>query len=294
MRRPHTEIVDRPIAAAAAAATTAALLTACIPASWGANALLHPTRHAGAARSAPGLQEVTFAGEGVTLEGWRIAATGARHGTIVYLHGIADNRMSGAGVAERFAARGFDVIAYDSRAHGNSGGDACTYGYYEKRDLMRVLDRIDSRPIVLFGVSLGAAVALQTAAIDSRPAAVVAVEVFSDLETVVRDRAPWFVSERDVRDSLSLAEKQAAFRVSDVSPVKAAARIRIPVLLIHGAEDHDTPPEHSKRVFEALAGPKRLILVPHAGHNHSLNGPVWREIDDWLDAALRSSREPVR
>ena len=66
----------------------------------------------------------------------------------------------------------------------------------------------------------------------------------------------------------------------------AAAEIKSPVLLIHGAADWDTPPAHSQRVLAALAGPKRLILVPGAGHNESLRGAVWDEIERWLDGVL--------
>jgi dipeptidyl aminopeptidase/acylaminoacyl peptidase len=58
------------------------------------------------------------------------------------------------------------------------------------------------------------------------------------------------------------------------------------VLLIHGAEDTDTLPAHSERVFAALGGPKRLILVPHARHNQSLSGEVWNELDQWIEQVL--------
>jgi len=46
-----------------------------------------------------------------------------------------------------------------------------------------------------------------------------------------------------------------------VSPAAGAARIRIPVLLIHGEADTETPPQHSQRVLAALAGPRRLIAL---------------------------------
>jgi pimeloyl-ACP methyl ester carboxylesterase len=117
----------------------------------------------------------------------------------------------------------FDVLAYDSRAHGESGGNACTYGYYEKRDLSRAIDLIGLRPVVALGISLGAAVALH---------------------------------------------------------------VHVPVLLIHGAADTETPATHSQRVFSVLGGDKRLLLVPGAGHNDVLRAEVWTEIDAWLDAAI--------
>lgn len=89
-----------------------------------------------------------------------------------------------------YGPRGFDVVAYDSRAHGESDGDVCTYGFYEARDLHRVLDTVAPGPVVLFGTSLGAAVALQETAGDPRVTAVVAAETFSDLRTVASERAP--------------------------------------------------------------------------------------------------------
>jgi dipeptidyl aminopeptidase/acylaminoacyl peptidase len=68
-----------------------------------------------------------------------------------------------------------------------------------------------------------------------------------------------------------------------VSPVVAAARVTVPVLLIHGAMDRDTRPDHSRRVFAAMRGSKRLILVEGARHNESLRGAdIWREIEQWV------------
>ena len=228
-----------------------------------------------------------FAGAAVTLAGWRCRAShlsGPRRGTIVYLHGIADNRTSAAGAIVRFMPRGFDVVAYDSRAHGESGGTACSYGFFEKQDLHRVLDTLEPGAIVLLGISLGAAVALQEAAGDARVSGIVAAETFSDLETVASERAPFFFTAGTIKRAFRIAEEQGGFRVDAVSPRHAAALITTPVLLIHGAGDRDTRPEHSQRVFAALAGPKRLILVPGAVHNRSLTPDVWREIEEWIDA----------
>ncbi len=237
------------------------------------------------------VETLTVASEGVSLKGWRFPARGEARGTLVFLHGVADNRASGIGIAERFTARGFAVIAYDSRAHGESTGDACTYGYYEKKDLGRILDTVGATPIVLLGHSLGAAVALQAAAVDDRISSVVAVETFSDLRTVARERALFVLTEGMIAKAFAEAESRAAFIVNDVSPVAAAARIRVPVLLVHGANDRETKPDHSRRVYAALAGPKRLIIVPKAGHNRSLTKEVWAEIDEWLDLRVTEAKE---
>ncbi len=170
---------------------------------------------------------------------------------------------------------------------GESTGDACTYGYFEKQDLSRVLDGVTAAPIVAMGTSLGGAVSLQAAADDPRIAVVVAVAPFSDLRTVVKERAPFFASKGNIADALQIAESTAHFRADDVSPVAAAARIKVPVLIIHGDHDAETPYNHSQRIFAALSEPKRLILVPGRGHGDSLTPAVWKDVDAWIDANLR-------
>jgi pimeloyl-ACP methyl ester carboxylesterase len=113
----------------------------------GAGALLSPTRQVTRTPTPPGCVDKTFVGaDGVQLVGWQCASsTTPRNGVVVYLHGIADNRASASGIVGRFVTRGFDVIAYDSRAHGASSGEHCTYGYFEKTDLQRVLDQRRAR-----------------------------------------------------------------------------------------------------------------------------------------------------
>ena len=253
----------------------------------GASGLLHPARHRVMSSPPPTCQDETFSGDGLELKGWRCHASAERRGTLVYLHGIAVNRTSASGVIGRFGRRGFDVVAYDSRAHGESAGDACTYGILEKRDLYRVLDTVGPGPIVLVGTSLGAAVAVQEAALDTRVTAVVAAETFSDLRTVATERAPFFFTRGTIARAFELAEQQGHFEVDAASAVVAATKIKISVLLVHGAADSDTPPDHSRRVLAALAGPKRLILVPGAHHNESLRAAVWDEIERWLEDVLR-------
>ena len=130
----------------------------------GAGALLHSARNRSRLATPAACRDETFAGAGVMLRGWRCTTTAARRGTIVWLHGVADNHGSAAGLVDRFVPRGFDLVAYDSRAHGDSDGDVCTYGFYEKDDLARVIDTLEPGPVVLIGDSLGGAVARRDSA----------------------------------------------------------------------------------------------------------------------------------
>lgn len=271
------------------AVIAAALIAAAsiVAPSIAAGGLLYPARHALRAAIPPGCENRDFQGDDVTLRGWQCGSVGKRRGTIIYLHGVADNRGSSVGVVQRFTSRGFDVVAYDSRRHGQSPGEVCTYGFVEKRDLRRVIDGLSGGAVILIGTSLGAAVALQEAASDPRVTSIVAAESFSDLKTVATERAPWYLPGPVIRKAFIVAEQRGRFLVDAVSPLQAARTITAPVLLIHGAEDKETPPAHSQRIFEALTGPRRLLLVPGAGHNQSLYGPgVWGEIERWIEEAL--------
>ena len=111
----------------------------------GAGALLFSTRRDSGRPMPPTCVERQFAGAQGPLSGWQCdTPTVPVRGTIIYLHGIADDRGSAYGVVTRFLPAGFNVVAYDSRAHGRSSGDLCTYGYFEKDDLRR-RDRADRR-----------------------------------------------------------------------------------------------------------------------------------------------------
>jgi alpha-beta hydrolase superfamily lysophospholipase len=252
-----------------------------------ADGMLRPTRGALRQQMPQHCVDSRFAGAGVELRGWECRAEGPRKGALVYLHGVSANRGRAIGIAARFVSKGFDVIAYDSRAHGLSEGEMCTYGYFEKSDLRKVIDTLAPGPIVLMGSSMGAAVALQEAADDPRVTAVISVETFADLRSAARDRVPSLMPDILLDVGFLIAEWRGAFQADAVSPVNAAKQLRMPVLLIHGAADNRTPPSHSERVLAALAGPKQLILVEGARHGGSLRGPdVWPKIDRWLEDVL--------
>jgi uncharacterized protein len=225
-----------------------------------------------------------FTGAAGTLAGWQCRTTiASRRGTLVHLHGVGDNRDSAAAVIERVLPLGYDVIAFDSRAHGASDGDYCTYGFHEKDDVRRVIAQAGARDVVLFGHSLGAGVALQAAAIEPAVRGVIAVSTFSDLRTSATERddlrrlPSWLIAW-----GIRQVEREGRFVVDDTSPLRAAAAIDVPVLLVHGADDRHPSPAHAERVRAALGGPAQLIVVPGAGHYDVLRPPVWAQIEAWL------------
>jgi pimeloyl-ACP methyl ester carboxylesterase len=281
----ETDTVPRRVRSAHLALFSAALVS-CMPPGWGAAALLHPGRLPLTKFPALTHEDVSFtADDGVVLKGWLFRASAPRRGLLVCLHGIGNNRSACIGTAERFVPLGWDVLAYDARAHGESGGAFCSYGVLERRDLSRALDAVKADRALLFGSSLGASVALQAAAVDSRVRGVIAQSPFKDLRSIAEERAPFIASRSQIAQAFALAEQEAHFRIDDASPLLAARSIQVPVLLIHGDADRETRPEHSLALYSALQGQKSLVLVPGASHNDVLAGPeIWKAIETWMAA----------
>ncbi|MFZ6019143.1 MAG: alpha/beta hydrolase [Chloroflexota bacterium] len=214
---------------------------------------------------------------GYTLSATYFPLAGARR-TVVLVHGITYTRLGCIKYLPLFRRRGFNVLIYDQRYHGLSGGGNCTFGFYERHDLRAVLDwALAQLPpggrVGTMGESLGAAVCLQHAAIDPRPAFVIADCPYADLNDLLALRL-----RRDVGlpafpflplASL-IARLQAGFWFGKVSPLRAVPGLEMPVLLVHGQQDDYTPPQHSQRLYAAKRrGLCRLYLAPNAGHAES-------------------------
>src|SRR5208282_2048236 len=130
------------------------------------------------------------------------------------------------------------------------------------------------RHLFYLGESMGAAISLQSAAVDPRVAGVVAEAGFANLREVTYDYAGLEISpligETLFRPAtitaLSAAEREGGFDADDVSPEKAVAARAFPVLLICDESDRRIPCRHSRRIYNAAIGPKQLWAVPGAGH----------------------------
>ncbi len=220
----------------------------------------------------------TAADDESRLSAWFIPAS-SPIGTIIYLHGVADNKMSGLLLAKVFHDHHFNVLIYDSRAHGESGGRHCTYGYYEKHDVQKAVDLIRSigaekkmvvGNIGVFGTSMGAAIALQAASIEPRIRAVVSEASFATLRQITVDyqkrlmRLPWHFL-RNI--AMKRSEIIGNFKHRQVSPLAAVSKIHAPIFFIHGIEDKFIKYQYTQELFISANEPKELWFV--AGANHS-------------------------
>jgi len=220
--------------------------------------------------------------DGVELHGWKVRPKIPNGDWVMLFHGIADNRTGDSGHAEFLLRHGYSVVMMDSRAQGESGGDMETYGWKERYDTVAVTDALFSseqvRHLYALGVSLGAAIALQSAAVEPRIAAVAAEAPFANLREVSYDyaglHAGSWLGKSLFRPASIVAmksiEKDGGFKPEDASPEKAVAERPFPVLLICGTRDATIPCRHAERIYKAATGPKGLWIVQGAGHASAL------------------------
>jgi uncharacterized protein len=177
---------------------------------------------------------------------------------------------------------GHGVVLMDARAHGESEGSMGTYGWLERNDTRAILDALaaEEHPAHIFalGESMGAGIALQSAAADPRIEAVVAEAPFASLREASYDYAgfqkyPWLGKTLFAPGAwLMLARGQAlaGFSAAGVSPERAVAERAFPVLLICDTADTTLPCRHAQRIYAAARGPKSLWIVPRAFHTGAL------------------------
>jgi len=233
---------------------------------------------------------------GATLRAWVFDPPAACRGTLLLLHGIHSNKRSQLFAAVRHAARGWRVVAVDSRGHGESSGPFLTYGVEESRDLVAVVDALERRkllahPLAVVGSSYGAATALQHAAIDARVDKVVAQAPFASLREVVPAYLRWLLGPAAglvppwvVDDLVDGAALEARFDADSACPRCVAPRIRAAVLLVHSRDDERIPFQHSLQIRDALTCPKDLLLVDGPGHVRIGSSPlVVARVEAWLD-----------
>ncbi len=195
--------------------------------------------------------------------------------TVVIAHGITYTLYGMVKYMGMFYRRGYNVLLYDHRNHGRSGGKNSTFGYYEKNDLKAMFDwalaqlELGGR-VGVMGESFGAATVLQFAAMDARPAFVVSDCAFSDLQDLLayRLQQDFHLPSFPLLPLASFfAWLRTGMRFSQVSPQAGMAHILAPVLIVHGAADTYIPPRMAQDLLDAKSqGLRRLYLCPGAEH----------------------------
>jgi fermentation-respiration switch protein FrsA (DUF1100 family) len=204
-----------------------------------------------------------------TKDGIKLAAWYTPHengAVILVAHGYNGNRPED--IYAMLAKHGYGVLAWDFRAHGQSGGDTCSLGYYEQLDVEAALDyalnQSDVEHIGAWGGSMGAATVILTAAKHPEIEAVVSDSAFPSLEDVMRLNTPIKIMQPYV---LFFGEQLSGAKINQVRPVDEIGKISPrAVFIIDGWDGSAVAMNSPYRFFDAAGEPKQLWVeegVPH-------------------------------
>lgn len=252
--------------------------------------------------------------DGAMLRGWIVRPVRPNGNWVLLFHGVADNRIGVVGHSEFLLRAGYSVVMMDSRAHGASEGPMATYGWLERNDTKAIIDALpaelrrrrsdlhgepgyrspaslenfqeefphpplDPTPhIFALGESMGAGIALESAAVDPRIEAVVAEASFANLREASFDyaglrRSPLLGKTLFRPFSWMLlyhAQRLTNLPIDEVSPEKAVTARPFPALLICDEKDEALPCRHTQMIYAAARGPKEFWEVPGAFHTAAI------------------------
>ena len=254
-------------------------------------------------------EEVAFnAPDGVPLKGWWVPAPDAR-GTVVLVHGLNRSRIEMVKKVPFLHKQGWNALLFDLRHHGQSGGDASSFGFFEKQDVHAATAFARTRaqgPVVLWGVSLGGAAVTLAAAEDPGVAALICDSSYRSLRDTVAHHLRLFrgfrwwlriVPNYPVADEVVYwIGRRAHFDPDAVDVSGAAAHLAPrPCLFVCNSGDRRMP---SDIAFElkAAAGPQAHVLVvpgtSHGGAYRDGTAAYETAVTELLGAA--ASAPPVR
>lgn len=210
--------------------------------------------------------------------------------TLIFLHGFTESRLIGLHYLNLYLNSGFNLLVFDSRAHGDSGGHSVTWGVYEKHDLDQWVDWVQNRYpkglIGVHGLSMGASTALMHAGLneaDKRVSFYIADSAYSDFETILASQIRQRIAiPKNLPPQVLItyanwvARLKSSFAFSQASPIRVVKNVTTPVLFIHGEADRLVPASMSQELYKTVKGPKQIQLFPQAEHVSSLYSDRFR------------------
>jgi fermentation-respiration switch protein FrsA (DUF1100 family) len=234
-----------------------------------------------AAGLAEQMTEVEIATEdGLALHSWWAPAMRNDRRVIVYFHGNAGHRGGRGDRIRDYLAAGYGVLLVGYRGYGGNPGLPTEAGLYaDARANLAFLARQNVRPeqIVLFGESLGTAVALEMAL--SFPALCLVLEApLASILLSARARYPLFAFGPLVRDKFD--------------SLKKIGRLKMPLLLVHGEQDRVTAVKFGRMLHAAAPEPKQGVFLPLAGHGDLMDHGLAKLTMQFVEKLGQPRHEP--
>lgn len=212
-------------------------------------------------------------GGGIRLRGWIMRGTARPAPTVLYFGGNAEEvswTLSDARWPREWTIVGVNYRGYGA-SDGKPGEAALKADALAIYDAVSRRDDVDPRRIVVFGRSLGTAIAVHVAAERPQIAAAVLVSPYDSMVAIGKLHYPWLPVGLLLRHRFDATDD--------------AVRSHMPLLAIVGDHDAIIPPQRSRALYDAWSGPKQWLAVSGAGHNDLGNdADFWSAIGGFLAA----------
>lgn len=218
-------------------------------------------------------EDITFKSfDDVKLKGWWIESSQkGSNKTVIFSHGYRQNRVmhdiKALNLAKTLHDRGYNVLMFDFRASGESGGAICTVGQNEKKDLLSAIkfakEEKKSQEIDLIGWSMGAAVSILGGSESKDVNKIIADSPFSDLRDYLEVNLPVWTDLPSVPFNsmiLAILPNLRAMDPSGVSPRESVENLDKEMLLIHSTKDDKIPYTESLKIKDHIKR-KNLVTV---------------------------------
>lgn len=196
----------------------------------------------------------------------------------IVVHGYGCDGTALAYAAKKFYDKGYNVVVPDLRCHGKSGGKYIGMGHIDSRDIMNIIRLIikgeKNAEIYLYGVSMGAAAVLMTAA-KAPPKNVKAVISDCSFDSAKKIIGYEFfynlkVPPFPIVNLINMVcNRRAGYDLRLASPIDRVKYIKVPVLFIHGDSDKLVPTKIVYKLYKRARCKKALMIIENAGHGVS-------------------------
>jgi alpha-beta hydrolase superfamily lysophospholipase len=212
--------------------------------------------------------------DGFELAGRRRLVDGLPRGAVVIVHGFSASASCPhvEELADALHDEGLDVITYDARGHGDSGGES-TLGDHEQHDVAAAVELARERAdrVVLVGASMGAIAALRYAVTDPALAGVVAVSCPSAWRLPRNVRGVLAAAMTRTGLGRRVTSRLVGVRVArrwtnPEPPIALVSHLAIPTTYIHGTVDRFINARDARELANATPAPHELVIVPGMGH----------------------------
>jgi uncharacterized protein len=206
------------------------------------------------------LPVTTEEGKIENIHGWWIPANRPNAKVVLYLHGNSQNIGENLKHANRFHELGFSVFLPDYRGYGKSEGGfpSETQVYSDAQTAWTYLTQqrgIDPKQILIYGHSLGGAIAIDLATKHQDAAGLIVESSFTSIVNMVH---------RDPKFAIFPIELLLNQKFDSIQKVRS---LTLPVLYIHGTADNVIPASMSQQLFDATTSSKQIVMIPNGGHS---------------------------